>query len=493
MKTLETSTFDNAYARLGPVFFTPMEPVASPRPRLVIFNEGLARTLGLDPEADRLAETVEVLAGNRVPPGAEPLAQVYAGHQFGVWVPRLGDGRSVLLGGIRDTAGETWELRLKGCGPTPYSRGLDGRLTLRSALREYVASEAMHALGIPGSRSLAVVETGETLARSRPERGAVLAQLAPSHVRFGTFEYFRHAGRPEDIARLAEWVIDRHYPEIGPGPERPARLLGGVVARTAELVAMWQAAGFCHGMLNTDNMSVAGVTMDYGPFAFMEAFDTGLAPNPRDVLGRYAFDRQPRAAFWNLTRFAAALAPLVSEDRAEEELRPFESVFQEAYRVLMAAKLGLERIPLPRVDELLDPLFRILARDRIDYPGFFRVLGGVGREPGRGDEPLLALAGDRAALAAWLAEYRRALADEPATDAERASRMRAFDPVHVLRAADLAEAVRLAVDERDERAIRSLGERVATPRNAEGVRASGPGLEPASGSRGPALSPGRRP
>jgi len=462
-RTFENLGFDDAFARLGQAFAVPTPPIPVVRPRLVAFDPGTAELLDLDPGIADHPDTAAYLSGNRLPAGAVPVAQAYAGHQYGAYVPRLGDGRSLLLGEIVNGRGERLELRLKGCGPTPFARGFDGRCTLRSALREFLASQALHGLEIPTIRPLSLVETGEVVERERSEPAAVLAQVAPTLVRFGTFEYFHHAGEPGRVAQLADHVIERHFPEISAGAERYARFLGEVVDRTADLVAMWQAAGFCHGMMNTDNMSVVGLTLDYGPFTFMEAFRPALDSNPEDVLGRYAFDRQPVAAFWNLTRFAAALGPLVPEEEASERLFRFEARFRESYRILMAAKLGLEKIELVRVDGLLEPLFRILEADEVDYATFFRSLGDLGRDLGVGDPRLLGLVKDRDALARWLAAYRVALQGESASDEARARRMRGYNPSAVLRPGALAHAVQQAVEEGNFAPAEALGTSLLEP------------------------------
>ncbi|MDQ2694406.1 MAG: YdiU family protein, partial [Pseudomonadota bacterium] len=298
MRTLEQLRFVNRYATLPETFFRRVRPSPEGEPQRVSFNPAAAELLDLDPAEAGRDDFARCFAGWRLPPGAEPIAAVYAGHQFGVYVPQLGDGRAILLGEVENAAGGSWDVQLKGAGPTPYCRGFDGRAVLRSTIREYLCSEAMHGLGIPTTRALCIVGTNAPVHRETVEPGAVLTRLAQSHVRFGTFEYFSHSGRHDDLARLADFVIRHHYPALADQPpaQRYAGLFAEVVTRTAQLLAHWQAMGFAHGVMNTDNMSILGLTLDYGPYGFMDAFDIGFVPNHTDVQGRYAFDRQPHVA-----------------------------------------------------------------------------------------------------------------------------------------------------------------------------------------------------
>jgi protein adenylyltransferase len=303
--------FDNSYARLPQRFFARLSPTPVAAPGLIRLNEVLARQLGLDTDALASSAGVAVLAGNRVPDGGEPLAMAYAGHQFGAFVPQLGDGRAILLGEVVDVDGVRRDIQLKGAGPTPFSRNGDGRAALGPVLREYIISEAMAALGIPTTRSLAVVTTGETVRREMPLPGAVLARVASSHVRVGTFQFFAVRGDVDAVQRLADYVIARHYPEAA-GTVNPYQvLLEQVISRQADLIAQWLLVGFIHGVMNTDNMSIAGETIDYGPCAFMDSYDPATVYSSIDSIGRYAYGNQPRIARWNLARFAAAILPLL--------------------------------------------------------------------------------------------------------------------------------------------------------------------------------------
>jgi uncharacterized protein YdiU (UPF0061 family) len=339
--------FDNTYARLPERFFARISPSTVRAPQLIRVNEPLTTQLGLDPDLLASQEGVEVLAGNHVPETAEPIATAYAGHQFGVFVPQLGDGRAILLGELVDRAGVRRDVQLKGSGRTPYSRGGDGRAALGPILREYVVSEAMAALGIPTTRALAAVTTGEVVIRETVLPGAVLTRVASSHIRVGTFQFFASRGDVEGLRLLADHVLGRHYPDAARS-ERPYHaLLEGVVRAQAELIAKWMLVGFIHGVMNTDNTSISGETIDYGPCAFMDAYDPEAVFSALDRHGRYAYFRQPVIGDWNLTRLAECLLPLLSNDtdmaiaEAEQVLDTFGQVLERAYQEGLRRKLGL--------------------------------------------------------------------------------------------------------------------------------------------------------
>jgi uncharacterized protein YdiU (UPF0061 family) len=343
-----TFAFDNSYARLPERFFARQAPVPVAQPRLIKLNEALAEQLGLDTAVLGSPEGLAMLAGNQVPAGADPLAMAYAGHQFGGFVPRLGDGRALLLGEILDPNGERFDIQLKGSGRTPFSRGGDGRAWVGPVLREYILSEAMQALGIPTTRSLAAVATGEPVLREAgPLPGAVLTRVARGHVRVGTFEYFQARQDTDSLRQLADYVMARHYPEALASDQPYRALLVAVVARQAELVARWLGVGFIHGVMNTDNMSIAGETIDYGPCAFMDAYHPGQVYSSIDHGGRYAYGNQPQIAQWNLARLAQALLPLLDPDQdqavaqAQAVIDGFGPCFEQAYLVCFRAKLGL--------------------------------------------------------------------------------------------------------------------------------------------------------
>src|SRR6202045_648892 len=314
-ETIEFREFDNTYARLPDRFFARLRPTPVGAPRLVKLNTKLALELGLDPERLTTPQGVAILAGNRVPRGSDPLAMAYAGHQFGTFVPQLGDGRAILIGEVIDRAGTRRDIQLKGAGPTPYSRRGDGRAALGPVLREYIVSEAMAALVIPTTRALAAVTTGEPVWREAALPGAVLTRVASSHIRVGTFQFFAARWDHDAIKRLADYVIARHYPEALEAANRYRTLLDLVISRQAALMAKWLLVGFIHGVMNTDNMSIAGETIDYGPCAFMDVYHPGTVYSTIDNMGRYAYGNQPRVAQWNLARLAETLLPLLAEDK----------------------------------------------------------------------------------------------------------------------------------------------------------------------------------
>ena len=367
--------WDNRFHRLGSAFYTELAPQPLPEPYWVGRSTGAATLLGLDAQAMDSPELLQALSGNLPVSGSQPLASVYSGHQFGSWAGQLGDGRAILLGQANG-----WEIQLKGSGLTPYSRMGDGRAVLRSSIREFLCSEAMFALGIPTTRALCVTGSDQPVRREQVETAAVVARLAPSFIRFGHFEHFASRNRRSELATLADFVIDHFYPDCRNAPALDGNVyaswLQAVVQRTAVMVAHWQAVGFCHGVMNTDNMSILGLTLDYGPFAFLDVYDPGHICNHTDQSGRYAFDQQPEVAHWNLYALANALMPLIGQPAlAERALDTFEPVFTSTYQQLMAAKLGLKRTD---GDELLPAFIRdtlaLLAQGRVDYSIFWRRL-----------------------------------------------------------------------------------------------------------------------
>lgn len=429
--------FDNRYARLPDEFHTRLDATTLPGPRLVAVSESALALTGLDPARVREPGFVEVFAGNRALAGAEPLAAVYSGHQFGVWAGRLGDGRALSLGEVIGPQGR-YEIQLKGSGRTPYSRGADGRAVLRSSIREFLCSEAMAGLGIPTTRALAIVAADFPVFRENVEQAAVVTRLSPSFVRFGTFEHFYAAQRPDCLRLLADHVIAGFLPELAQAANPYLGLLDEVLRRTARLVARWQAVGFCHGVLNTDNMSILGLTIDYGPFGFLDAFDAAHVCNHSDDLGRYRYEMQPRIAEWNLRCLAQAVLPLVMErgasaDDALAVLSRWSSCFEEAWRTAFRAKLGLEQ-PHPDDPALIEALLERMQADAVDFTLLFRRLSGVRREaPDGGADACRDLFVDRAAFDAWLDRYRGRLAIEQRPDAVRAAAMDRVNPVYVLR------------------------------------------------------------
>ena len=458
---LEELRFDNSYGRLPPAFYTRLAPTPLPDPYLVAFNPAAAELIGLAAGEAGRAEFAEIFSGNRLLPGFDPLAAVYAGHQFGVFVPQLGDGRAILLGEAAGAHGR-WDLQLKGAGQTPYSRMADGRAVLRSSIREYLASEAMHALGIPTTRALAIVGSDQPVIRENVESAAVLTRMAPSHVRFGSFELFSSRRQYEHVRTLADYVIDEHYPQLRENARPCLALLREVIGRTARLVAQWQAVGFCHGVMNTDNMSILGLTIDYGPYGFMESFDWGHICNHSDDGGRYAYNTQPRIAHWNLYCLAQALLPLIEIEDAEAALGDYEAQFEQHYSALMRAKLGLATGRAEDAALLQDGL-KLLHDNRADYTTFFRRLGDFDSAPGAANAALRGLFADRDAFAAWAGRYRLRLALEASIDPERKARMNRVNPKYVLRNYLAETAIRKAADGRDYSEIGRLMRVLARP------------------------------
>src|SRR5690348_3292281 len=372
--------FQNSYAALPANFFARVAPTPVAAPRLIKLNRRLAVQLGLDPDLLETPEGAEILSGKSLPIGADPIAMAYAGHQFGQFVPQLGDGRAILLGEVIDKDGVRRDIQLKGSGPTPFSRRGDGRAALGPVLREYIVSEAMAALGVPTTRSLAAVITGEPVMRETPLPGAVLTRVAASHIRVGTFQYFAARGDTEAIRRLADHVIARHYPHLADAERRYHALLEAVVGRQADLVARWLHVGFIHGVMNTDNTSISGETIDYGPCAFMDHYDPAQVFSSIDEMGRYAYANQPRIALWNLTRLAECLLPLFSDDQekaiaeAQEILGAFPETFSKAYQAGLRQKVGLFTTR-DGDGALIQDLLDAMAKNQADFTLTFRKLG----------------------------------------------------------------------------------------------------------------------
>jgi uncharacterized protein YdiU (UPF0061 family) len=437
--------FDNSYRRLPERFFAAIAPTPVAAPRLIVLNEPLAAELGFD--ALPADELVEAFAGNRPPPGAEPLSAAYAGHQFGNFVPQLGDGRACLLGEVVDRAGRRRDIVLKGSGPTPFSRGGDGRAALGPVLREYLVSEAMHALGVPTTRALAAVMTGEPVHRVTALPGAIVVRVAASHIRVGTFEYFAARRDHEAVKVLADHVRARHYPELADGSY--LELLEAVVERHARLVAHWMRLGFIHGVMNTDNTTLSGETIDYGPCAFMDGYDPNAVFSSIDRAGRYAFANQPTMAQWNLARLAECLLPLIDTDvdtavaRATSVLEGFATSFQQQWRDALLAKLGIVTAQAGD-DELAGELVGAMSETRADFTATFRRLV----ELAAGEGELADVFGSADAANAWLARWQARLADEGAPQAN-AARMRALNPAVVPRNHLVERVIRAAEDAGD--------------------------------------------
>ncbi|MFZ1968052.1 MAG: YdiU family protein, partial [Bradyrhizobium sp.] len=429
--------FQNTYAALPDGFFARVAPTPVASPRLIKLNRPLAVRLGLDPDRLDSPEGTEILAGVRIPDGAEPIAMAYAGHQFGYFVPQLGDGRAILLGEVIDIDGVRRDIQLKGSGPTPFSRRGDGRAALGPVLREYIVSEAMAALGVPTTRSLAATITGEHVIRETPLPGAVLTRVASSHIRVGTFQYFAARGDTAGIKRLADHAIARHYPQAAQA-ERPYHaLLEGVIARQAELVARWLLVGFIHGVMNTDNTSISGETIDYGPCAFLDHYDPAAVFSSIDEQGRYAYANQPRIALWNLTRLAECLLSLFSDDKdkaieqAQLILAAFPAKFTAAYQSGLRQKIGL--FTQRNGDEVLvQELLDAMAKTQADFTLTFRRLSEAAEDANR-DSGVRQHFADPAAYDEWAVRWRQRIGEESQTPAERAAMMRAVNPAFIPR------------------------------------------------------------
>ena len=459
--------FDNTYVHLPARLFARLDPTPVAPPCLVHLNTDLAASLGLNPAELASPEGVDVLAGNRVPEGAEPIALACAGHQFGHFVPQLGDGRAILLGEIVGRDGLQRDIQLKGSGRTPFSRGAGGRAALGPVLREYIISEAMAALGVPTTRTLAAVTTGQPVYREAALPGAVLTRVASSHIRVGTFQYFATRGDTEALRLLADYVISRHYPEAATAEHRYRALLDAVVGRHADLVARWLLIGFIHGVMNTDNTSFSGETIDYGPCAFMDAYDPTTVFSSIDQYGRYAYGNQPNIALWNLSRLAETLLPLLAEDEeralagASESLGSFAAVFQTAYLGGLRRKLGLaaER----EGDAVLaQDLLTRMAENQADFTLTFHRLcaASAGKE---GDAAVRARFADGCAYDAWAARWHQRLTEDTMDPDLRGAAMRAVNPAYIPRNHLVEEALVAAVSRQDFAPFEQLLEVLSRP------------------------------
>ena len=430
----------NSYSELPSAFFTRVQPTPLQNPKLVSLNRPLAEAMGLTEEQLEPETLAQLGSGQTLWQGMDPLAQKYTGHQFGFYNPELGDGRGLLLWETLDTQGRRWEWHLKGAGQTPYSRFADGRAVLRSSIREYLASEALNALGIPTTRALFLTSASDTVYRETPETAATLMRVARTHLRFGHFEFAAYHRGEHELKQLADYAIRSCYPELDslPAPQRYSRLLELMIDRTARLIAQWQAVGFTHGVMNTDNMSILGETFDYGPYAFMDDFEAGLISNHTDAGGRYAFNRQPEIGFWNCQCLARAVRPLIDDDDAVmNALRVYERTYNEQFLALMGQKLGLAEATRDDLPLIMD-LFRLLHVNHTDYGIFFRRLSDADSPPVRDLFP------DRNAYDAWAQRYHERLAQDGMADSERRTRMRAVNPKYVLRNYLLQQAIERA-------------------------------------------------
>ncbi len=450
MKKITELRFENAYAQLPSVFYEKKDPVAFKHPRIVAFNETLAAELGIDPGKKHDPLLAEYLCGKKPLAGAEPLAMYYAGWQFGVYNPCLGDGRALLLGQIADERGGRWDLHLKGCGASGFSRGFDGRATLRSCIREYLGSEALHHLGIPSTRALCVIGGEEKIEREGREPAAMLLRVAQTHVRFGSFEGFYYRGEEENIRTLADYVIARHCPGISPGTKEGYGLfLLAAAEKTAATIAKWQAFGFVHGVMNTDNMSVEGLTLDYGPFGFLEKFRMDYAPNRSDHFGRYSYGNQPAIGRWNLEKFAKCFEGLVDEEQAARAIEAYNATLSASYRELMLRRFGFEKEKKSSL-RFMENTLAMLQEDETDYHIFFRSISDIGHDGSFGHNPWLAeLCAASGKWRQWIGEYAGELRGNSPTDRERKELMDSVNPKYVLRNHIMETAARKVLERDD--------------------------------------------
>ncbi len=447
MYTVNTIPFENSFAEKMEGFYVPWEAAKAPEPEMIVFNDALCAELGLDPKALNTEAGVQVFSGNEVATGSMPIAQVYAGHQFGGFSHQLGDGRALLLGEVINTNGKRKDIQLKGSGRTPFSRGGDGKAVIAPVLREYLMGEAMHAFNIPTTRALAAVTTGENVARNGFEPGAVLTRVASSHIRVGTFQFFAARQEHEKLKQLADYSIQRHFPDLEKSKAKYLELLKAVIVNQARLVAKWVSIGFVHGVMNTDNVTISGETIDYGPCAFMDTYNPKAVFSSIDEQGRYAYGNQPVIAQWNLARFAETLIPLIVSDDSDaaialatDELNKFPELYQQAWLNEMRSKLGLAKAQESDID-LVNELHTLIEGQKIDFTKLFRNLA----EAARGDKSVvLSMFEDNTRLEKWLEAWLKQITDSGTKLKEAANAMDKINPVYIPRNHLVEEALQEA-------------------------------------------------
>jgi serine/tyrosine/threonine adenylyltransferase len=462
--------FKNSYLRLPARFYARVNPTPVANPRLIKLNTELARTLGMNTEVLTSETAAQVFSGNLLPRGADPAALAYAGHQFGYFVPQLGDGRAILLGTVPVGTEKFFDIQLKGSGRTPFSRGGDGRAALGPVLREYLLSEAMHALGVPTTRALAAVTTGEQVVRETVLPGAVFTRVAASHMRVGTFQYFAARGDTEALRTLADYAIARHHRQAAHSRQRYEALLEAIVVSQAALVAQWLTLGFIHGVMNTDNTSISGETIDYGPCAFMEAFDPDRVFSSIDRQGRYAYSNQPSAMHWNLARLAEALLPILEQEHGSREaaiaaahraLDSFASYFEHVRDAGFRRKIGI-RCSREGDTALANDLLERMAANEADFTLTFRRLADAALSPDQ-DQAVAKLFKDPAAFTTWAAIWRQRLAQEAGTPEDQAAAIRATNPLYIPRNHLVEDAIVAATERQDFQPFETLLEAVTNP------------------------------
>lgn len=466
MKTIEQLEFDNSYARLPDAFYSSVMPQPLSGQHLISFNSVAAKLIDLAPTEIERHDFVDIFSGKKILESFHPIAACYSGHQFGHYVPQLGDGRAILLGEVKNKQGQKWDLQIKGAGPTPYSRQADGRAVLRSTIREYLCSEAMHGLGIPTTRALCMIGSETEVYREQIEKGAMLLRMSPSHVRFGSFEFFYYTQQFDELKLLADYVLENHFEEFVEAKEPYLALLKHVIGKTAKLIAQWQAVGFSHGVMNTDNMSIHGLTLDYGPFGFLDHYNPNYICNHSDHHGRYAFNKQPEIGLFNLSCLAQALLPLIDDDpsqaaeKAKAELEEYQYFFTGHYAKLMREKLGFREAHQDD-QQLCNDLLNLMHKNNVDYTILFRQLSR--RVDDDFNHRVRDLFLGREACDAWLERYHQRIKFENIDEHERSHQMLNTNPKYILRNYMAEIAIRKASDEQDYSEINHLLELLQKP------------------------------
>ncbi|MBT6346092.1 MAG: YdiU family protein [Nitrospina sp.] len=445
MRDSKNLNFSNRFIELGPEFYQAKTPDPVTDPYLVDFSPSTAKLIDLAPEENSTQGFIGRFSGNMPLEGAQPLAMAYSGHQFGSYNPRLGDGRGLLLGEVKNKKQEIWDIHLKGAGPTRFARGFDGRATLQSSIREHLASEALNGLGVPTTRSLAIIGIRELIYRQKPEMAAILVRVADSHIRFGSFEFFHYTGQPKNVQRLLEFSIQCHYPEIAEESDRYRIFFQRTLQRTAKMIAKWQAVGFIHGVMNTDNMCITGTTFDYGPYGFMDRFVANHTPNHSDTQRRYAYSQQSEIGFWNLNKLAETLVSLVGAEPLQEEMRQYQTLFNRFYREEMAKKMGLAILD-SEFTQCVQGMFQLLQEHQLDYSNFFRFLADY---PGNPQMVNSAINNAKNELSSWLSQYLKLTQREDLNHEERKTQMDAINPKYILRSHLVQNALDKALKESD--------------------------------------------
>ena len=440
--------FNNTYRKLPESFYHIVSPKPFDNPFIISFNKKVSELIGLDPNVFRKDDIADYLCHKKEIPGSEPIAMYYTGHQFGVYNPDIGDGRAILLGEVLNANGEKWDLHLKGSGRTNYSRQFDGRAVLRSTIREYLCSEAMHYLGIPSTRALCIIGSDEKVEREKTELGAMLIRVAKSHVRFGSFEAFYYSGQHEELKLLTDYVIENSFEHLSNEAEKYKLFISEVAEITAKLVANWQAFGFTHGVMNTDNMSIVGDTLDYGPFGFLEQFNPEFIPNHSDHFGRYSYRNQPSIAYWNLQKLTQSLNPIIKHEHLMEALDKFRSVYSVTYFELMARKFGFNKF-FREDKKFIESALELLEKNGVDFAIFFRNLSDFTTQETFSKNGHLIELNSIEEFSGWFKEYRSRLEKEKSEDGERRKAMNLINPKFILRNYIAEQAIRKAEDEND--------------------------------------------